>query len=233
MICPLYRTRCLQLFRSPRKQTFCLKLFWVRKPRGVGDGRKAEQAWPFFGRAAHWSVCHSVPRCLPKQLKHSPAWRFIRSGHTWTTRQGRRDTLIQGVLRVESTPLGSYVTNVSVFDVFTGLHQQGHSDRKSMAACCTLLFKPTCHLEDMRRIKRKHRHRRFPSLQPPLLDFKIIVLENLNLIIIKYSTKSKTPIMWICEISDSWVSPGQNNLCATGCGVFIQIRIYIIFVLDI
>lgn len=56
---PLSRARWLQLFHGPRKQTFCLVLFWVRKPpRGR---REAEQAWPSVGRAAEWSWCHSGP----------------------------------------------------------------------------------------------------------------------------------------------------------------------------
>lgn len=59
---PLSRTRWLQLFCGPGKQTFCLLLFWVRKPpRGR---REAEQAWPFLGRAAEGVVQTPPPRVL-------------------------------------------------------------------------------------------------------------------------------------------------------------------------
>lgn len=39
MICPLNRTRCLQLLWSPRKQTFPVTLFWVRQAHGKTRSR--------------------------------------------------------------------------------------------------------------------------------------------------------------------------------------------------
>lgn len=85
MICPLYRTRCLLLFCSPRKQTFCL--FWVRKPHGETRSRAGLAfLWPLSTL-----VCVSQnPRCHLKQIK---VWSetlisFIRIGNTEASYQG-------------------------------------------------------------------------------------------------------------------------------------------------
>lgn len=85
MICPLYRTRCLLLFCSPRKQTFCL--FWVRKPHGEMRSRA--------GLAFLWPLSILVwvsqnPWCHLKQIK---VWSetlicFIRIGNTEASYQG-------------------------------------------------------------------------------------------------------------------------------------------------
>lgn len=131
MICPLYRTRCLQLSRRPRNQTFCMMVFWVRKPQG--GRREAEQAWPFFGRTALWSVCCSVPGVSSNastcDLKRSPApsHRGLRvsADETRSYMQGR------------VCAARCWKRNASIFAAFTEICQKGHSDRKSMTACCT------------------------------------------------------------------------------------------------
>lgn len=60
MVCPLCRTRCLQLFSSPRKQTLCLILFWVRQPQG-GDEK---QSRPGLSLATQHTGMHIPPSLL-------------------------------------------------------------------------------------------------------------------------------------------------------------------------
>lgn len=152
-------------FQEPQKANFLPDIILGQEASGGGDGgRKAEQAWPFFGRTAHWPVCHSVPSVFPSSSNTRQLG--VSSDQATHGLHVRADKICsyRWVLRAESRLFGSLAANVSVFDACVGLHQQGHSDRKSVTACCTLMFSPTCHLEDVRRIKRKHRYRLFPSL---------------------------------------------------------------------
>lgn len=130
MICPLYRTRCLQLFSSPRKQTF--RLFWVRKPHGAMISRASLSfLWPLS--TAAWVSLN--PCCLHKQIKvrNRTFGSFVRKGHTWTTCQCMWRDAHKGVL--------------SICDAFTEFHQQGHWQEINDSLLYFHVW-PTCHLED-------------------------------------------------------------------------------------
>lgn len=74
MICPLYRTRQEQLFRSPRKQTFCLQIFWVRNPQGETRSRTGLAfLWPLYTLACE-SI--SLSRYTECDLNHTAGLAF-------------------------------------------------------------------------------------------------------------------------------------------------------------
>lgn len=102
--------------------------------RSLMGRHEAEQAWPFFGHTAHWSVYHSFPGVILSSsewdLKISPA-RSFKKGSTWTTCQHWHD--IRGSTSGVQTAL-QYSGNTSIVDVCTELHQQGYGERKRQPA---------------------------------------------------------------------------------------------------
>lgn len=115
----LYVGRGVCNFSAAPESKLCA---WYYSGSGSLRGRReAEQAWPFFGRTAHWSVCHSIPGVFPSVIWHS---RSVRKGHTSTTRQRTQDALIWGVAASTMFPLLTYLQSSIGEDTVTGSQWQ-------------------------------------------------------------------------------------------------------------